>query len=320
MNHFLTLKFLRPQNDFRGYINDFVNGKPRSELPELFSELLPWKFTPIVERYIEAGHSQVKSRACVQHVGPGVSLARRLRRLEQQLKLRPELLLDVTRAFSLTRKLVNIPHLLGIAMHPNLPTGAGAQRLKTRRDLFCKKLNLVLYRADVENIHRDVSAPKKHNELRRARLALAEARVSKPKQQPLSLQAVMLEAICDHVKRVTTTASEFRFRCLSLPLPLANATMQPLTNALEQKAGPLRTGPERMVIESDVQSSSLGRTTLLELASSKVFFTVLKSEPSRWKTVHVSPVAGGKIQQHSLIVARNNAMADADETPIQVDR
>ena len=126
LNHHLTLRFMN--GDMRRAVLEFVGGRPRCELPELFGQLLPWKCGSVVERYIGAAHSIVQYRASTQSMGPWVSLARRLPRLEIDLLQRPQLLSDVVDAFIKTRRVLNISSLLGIALHPKLPSGMGTRR------------------------------------------------------------------------------------------------------------------------------------------------------------------------------------------------
>ena len=254
LNHALTLKFLQPSTSLRKDIDEFVNGKPRSELPELFKECTPWKFTNIVERYIEAGHAAVKLRGRVTHGGSSIALARRLPRLERDISKRPAWLTEVMDAFRLTRSVVDIPSLLGIGLHPKLPTGLGAKWLGRRRDLFCKELNVVLYRADVEGVHQDVSQPKKHHELKRARQVMQELQFVKRRQPPIRLESVMLEAIFDHVKAVAGGGG--RFQSLSLPSEVAAETMRQLDNVLQPGGSQPRSS--NITLESDVQLVSGG--------------------------------------------------------------
>jgi hypothetical protein len=253
-NHVLTLKFLQPSTSLRKDIDELVNGKPRSELPELFKECTPWKFTNIVERYIEAGHAAVKLRGRVTHGGSSIALARRLPRLERDISKRPAWLTEVMDAFRLTRSVVDIPSLLGIGLHPKLPTGLGAKGLGRRRDLFCKELNVVLYRADLEGVHQDVSQPKKHHELKRARQVMQELQFVKRRQPPIRLESVMLEAIFDHVKVVAGGGG--RFQCLSLPSAVAAETMRQLNDVLQPGGSQPRS--LNITLESDVQLVSGG--------------------------------------------------------------
>ena len=254
LNHALTLKFLQPSTSLRKDIDEFVNGKPRSELPELFKECTPWKFTNIVERYIEAGHAAVKLRGRVTHGGSSIALARRLPRLERDISKRPAWLTEVMEAFRLTRSVVDIPSLLGIGLHPKLPTGLGAKGLGRRRDLFCKELSVVLYRADVEGVHQDVSQPKKHHELKRARQVVQELQFVKRRQPPIRFESVMLEAIFDHVKAVAGGGG--RFQSLSLPSEVAAETMRQLDNVLQPGGSQPRSS--NITLESDVQLVSGG--------------------------------------------------------------
>ena len=64
-------------------------------LASLARVVLPMKFVPVVERYIEGGHSLVKRGVGPRHAPPLISLARRLPRFEQDLELTPELLPQV---------------------------------------------------------------------------------------------------------------------------------------------------------------------------------------------------------------------------------
>ena len=47
-----------------------------------------------------------------------------------------------------------------------------------------------------------------------------------------------------------------------------------------------------------------------------VFFTLLKSDPAKWKTVHISAVASGKIPYQAFLIAKNSVLAYDENYPI----
>lgn len=131
----------------------------------------------------------------------------------------------------------------------------------------------------------------------------------------ISLEAVTSGAIINHIKLVT--AGDARCNVLSLPSTAAADTMRRLDDILESQARPSRPQSSQIVLQSDVHK---GADTLRTASPQHVFFCVLKSDAAKWKAVHVSSVASGRIPPHAMLISKHRMLTDDCENPIVSDR
>lgn len=144
-HHRLTCQLLSKSNPLRADLDRFLSSKALHELPQLEHFAACFRFMQITERSYEAAHSIVKRRAPPNAKGPTISLTLRLLDLAGDIKLEPNILMEVAEEFDHARNVKHIPHALGIATHPDL---APFLTLKRNRWKVIQKLNHVLYRTD----------------------------------------------------------------------------------------------------------------------------------------------------------------------------
>ena len=77
LHHPVALRVLQEGSTARSELVLFIGGENMAQLPVLARAILPLKFVPIVERYIEGAHSIVKRHVHWRHTPPLLSLARR---------------------------------------------------------------------------------------------------------------------------------------------------------------------------------------------------------------------------------------------------
>ena len=214
LHHRLAQNVLGRTSELRADLEAFVAGAPWSNLPRLARAILPFKFIPIVERYIEAGHSLVKRSVPYRHSPPLVSLARRLPRLEDTLSKQPEVMRDLLACFDQSRAVGQIPALLGISAHPAIQSLGNHGR---RNDGVVKACNCILYRADLHGQFFDVKQAQKHHTREQAREDRHQKKVVPTAQAPLpTYENVLRNAIPMHFQSIANKPSE-RLKVYSLP-------------------------------------------------------------------------------------------------------
>ena len=98
----------------RAQFEEFINGTPLEDLPELHRQLARMRFIPIVERCVEALHGLIHIKGHYRKVTPAfVSLVLRFPMVEKRLALEPGLLIKLLEFFNDTRATQRLPEILG---------------------------------------------------------------------------------------------------------------------------------------------------------------------------------------------------------------
>ena len=142
-HHPLTQMFLAKENALRKDLDGYVHtNKTLADFPLLEHHASCFRFVQITERSYEAAHSIVKRRVPPNARGPLISLTLRLLNFANDVKIDPNVLVQVAAEFDNVRLAKQIPFLLGLGTHPSV-----VPVLKQKWKLI-KVLNQVIYRSD----------------------------------------------------------------------------------------------------------------------------------------------------------------------------
>ena len=284
LHHALVIDLLGADRPARRELIAFADGRSSlAELPLLSRMVLPLKFVPIVERYIEAQHALVKRSVPHRHAPVMVSLAVRLPRLEDSLQKEPSMVQDLLDCFDKSRITFDIPALLGIQTHPSLLTLSRRTRVKRDRDDVIRMLNNIIYRADIAGQFHDTKAFQKDHTARQDREdKLAKAVVAeKQPQLPASYNSVLRCMITSHFQAIASCPEE-KLTLFSLP-----------SRGVATKSGIQVSLWDAMSCATKHRSSHLALECDVELhgapegdgSDGQMFFTVVKANPGAWHTV-----------------------------------
>ena len=313
LHHPIVLEILGDGCPTRAEFIAFARGEiTLSGTHHLASKILPFKFVPIVERYIEGVHSLVKRSVPHRHTPVLVSLAVRLPRLEDTLFKKPEILPDLLRCFDQCRDTLRLPATLGLASHPKLLEMSKQSRV--RRDQVVKLLSLIIYRADTIGQFQETKEDQKHHEAHKRR---ADARAKKVVPGALPLPAcydsVLQSALTSHFQAVATLP-DHKLTIYSLPSSdevLATSFARSLSARHTQQAA------ARLALECDVDIGIGGNGLQSDTLQERIYFSVVKGAPSNWHTVPVSRAAATKLAHGAVAIALHRTMASSDvDNPI----
>ena len=309
LHHSRTLQILGPS--MRPALLAFIEGADwdsGGEVNALARAVLPFKFVPIVERYIEGAHSLVHRGVASSHSPPLISLARRLPRLEANLAQRPEILQELLKCFDRTRHVKSIPELLGISSHPCLYMegcefkGQATNPSAKRRDHLVRKLNYIIYRADVEGQFHDTKEQQKQHEQAQERKRKQAARIlpEATPALPACVGSVIQTAALQHLQTRYGSREE---RLTLFSVPTASGVMSretPLESRLSRIRPVTGTGAA-IAIDVDVEDDFSAAAGV----DDELFFSIVKTNPGAWHIVQTSRAAASKLGKYDLCIARH---------------
>ena len=149
-HHCLTFSLLQGGCDFRSALDEFCEGSARSDLSQLFLQVIAkFAFMPVVETTVESRHAKVALESQLR-LGPvRVSLANRLPLLENKIAREPELLQDLLKHFMHMRHLRCIPGIFNFQGHPHL-----VERVpeRSRPSAYLAPCAAIIYRCNIDSL------------------------------------------------------------------------------------------------------------------------------------------------------------------------
>ena len=296
-HHPVSQKFLSAGGGLRQHLDAFVDGTPRADLPVDFRmAVAALAFTPVVERTIEAQHSYIKKRAGHNRSGPcSVSLSIRAEHvMEQTLRRDPGALKDLCAAFEDVRHVRHAVKILGFERHPAFE----ALSHSSQTSLWVSKFISALYTCDLDSQYADTSEAQKENRKRaekHKRHAMRHAHLEHPvlEAPPLSADSIMARSMLDHIRDTCEEGAVFTMPGLdALSMPSLAAALAPRS----------RNRDDAVVHDQELDEAGLG-------AGGQVYLKVLIKHPSSMHTVSVSPVAGNKLAERTIIVTVHHGTA-----------
>ena len=130
-HHSLVRHLLDKSSSMRAEMDNFLAGEPLEHLPKLEFYAACFRLVQVTERSFEASHD-----------------------FAQAVKMHKPVLEEVATQFSIARHVKNLPGLVGLHLHPEIVQAQGQSGNKWA---IVKRMNKVLYRADVQGQFPDVA-------------------------------------------------------------------------------------------------------------------------------------------------------------------
>ena len=304
VHHPLTLRILC---DHREDMDKFIRGAHRTDLGDAFlQELAIMRFWPVAERVMEATHKTAKKDAGLMRSNPSsYSLAIRARPLLQRACQYH--MIDLLECIDTARKANRVCDLLGFQHHPQVQSLRSAGAHHTKMFTLLTKL---LYRADTVDMFQDTDSLQKQNDTRKRKRNDAAARLmfQVGGVGGLCADRVLRVALLEHVRSV----GMLNHGCvLELPAFPDASGLPTLHSVVTNIPESMRSAPTISAFISDFESEATD-SQLPTSTSNTRFYRVLHMTPSRWKTVHIPCIHGGRVPESGFLLAPCHAIVLED--------
>ena len=300
-----TWRLMDPECDFKVNLDLFIDKLiPRALLSFNFQyEVAIFRFVLAIETLVERPHAKTSVKVKSHFQGPcRISLANRLPLLQQWIDTGVVSGFEVLEQFSIARKLLEVPELLGLSMHPSL--GRFDEHGKTIKPAaYRRSLCNVLYRCDLIDMYRSQSkAAKKHIEEQKKQLQRAVKAMSAAKEPklPVTRDRVMRIAMQDHMEEMMLDGRVLSCKADDLQFETLESSLnEPDSKRLKQDMGAARVGGldvDRLEQEGPQDSDGTSGN------QSPIFFQMVWQGIGRKKTVPIAIGAGGKLKQSASAV------------------
>ena len=298
-HHGVTKRWLDHSGPLRHSVDAFIAGTALEGLPLLEHEAASFRLMNIAERYIEAGHAQIKRKKMGRNwkgrSAVRMSLAARLPEAVTRVNEDPAYIQALATAFAKARVRKIVPELLGLLRHPTVAVALANRPM--RLDKVEKELRQVVYRTDSIGMMFDGKEAGRHDERakdKEQRAADHATAVAEP-VAPVTFDSVLRHALVDHFQVV---ADDNMLSYYTLPTDDTSAPRFDATADLMQ--GPAGLAPARDhtgKVDADVAMDDAAAISM-----DLMICRVVKARPCNWHVVPMARAAGRKLTSMDVAV------------------
>ena len=182
-------------------MEEFANGRPLRELPELYREAIKLRFIPCSERAAEAPHGIAYKAGHMKRNGPlTVLMALKAPEIEKEILPNREAWDSFCACAYEARQILKIPQMLGLQRHPWLQAHADRRKATEQKDYhkLVPMLSSIVTRCDdISQFKSHKAAQQKHGKMEKTMRKRASQYVPK-KSTTVTLSKVLAHTATQH--------------------------------------------------------------------------------------------------------------------------